>query len=750
MELRLQFKVFVLGCVLLLFFNTRIHAQQIDYAQMFSSLDIVNDTMTANWTDGLFTGNGLLGNMVYMADANTLRIDIGRTDVYDHRKDSGLSHLYAAARLPIGRFLLKPAGKIRHHSARLDLWNAETRGTIQTDSGVLYWRTLTLAEKNCIVLDYKTEGKERVADWEWVPETSISPRYFANPNSRPSIPYSANPVGKNYSAHSIESYWQPMSAGGGYATSWKRLGRTILISVAYSQSENADNVLDENYKSLDLNNTTHAINIHRNWWHHYYQKSFLSIPDIQMQSFYWVQLYKIGSATRQGKPALDLQGPWTRATPWPAYWFNLNMQLEYSPLFTSNHLEIASSLLEMVDHNSANLSWNIPTQYRYNAIGLGRSGGPNMIGTPVRVVPQRDTTDSEAELELGNLTWLLYYYWQYYRYSMNEKVLDKLKPLLEKSTNYFLDVMEKDADGVIHLPYSYSPEYPNGITRDCNYALALFRWACETLSRIEPNNASAPQWKEVLEKLTPYPTDSTGLRIGKDIGFTQSHRHFSHLLMIYPLQLMNWEQPEYKALIARSLSTWHQYPDALQGYSFTGGASIYEMMGDGDKAYRYLHHLLNKYVRPNTMYLESGPVIETPLAATQSLQEMVLQNRNGQIFVFHALPSFWKDAAFKDFRADGAFLVSANKVAGCTKWVSVESLVGGICNIVVDTAMTIARFSSGKVVYLDSTQCRCFTWRLKKGENVVLCNNLDDLNIPINTLIPNNDTRNPWGAKIKK
>ena len=35
----------------------------------------------------------------------------------------------------------------------------------------------------------------------------------------------------------------------------------------------------------------------------YYPRGFLSVPDQKLQSFYWIQLYKIASGTRAGGPA---------------------------------------------------------------------------------------------------------------------------------------------------------------------------------------------------------------------------------------------------------------------------------------------------------------------------------------------------------------------------------------------------------------------------------------------------------------
>jgi hypothetical protein len=100
------------------------------------------------------------------------------------------------------------------------------------------------------------------------------------------------------------------------------------------------------------------------------------------------------------------------------------------------------------------------------------------------------------------------------------------------------------------------------------------------------------------------------------------------------------------------------------------------VLGKGDDANRYLGDLIRRFVKPNTMYLESGPVIETPLAAAQALHEMLLQSWGNTLRVFPAVPAAWKEAAFQDLRAEGAFLVSAARREGHTTFVRVTSLAG--------------------------------------------------------------------------
>jgi len=327
---------------------------------------------------------------------------------------------------------------------------------------------------------------------------------------------------------------------------------------------------------------------------------------------------------------------------------------------------------------------------------------------------------------------------------MDTGVLERLYPILKRNINYYLHLVQKGEDGYYHLPYTYSPEYPGGMTRDANYALSLFRWGCQVL--LEANkvlgkeDVLATKWKDMLSHLVPYPTDSTGLRIGKDVGFTVSHRHYSHLLMIYPLHLMSWADTANRKLITTSLKQWHSMPGALQGYSFTGGASIYALMGEGDKALGYLKTLIHDYIKANTMYMESGPVIETPLAAATSIQELLIQSWNSIVRVFPAVPDSWTNVGFDHLRTEGAFLVSAVRAGSRTRWVKIEATVDGICTIQPglgkDTKLLLKSLSGNlkaadlKPLYRDSEK-DTYQIKMHRGDIVVLYADKADLKFPL-------------------
>lgn len=73
--------------------------------------------------------------------------------------------------------------------------------------------------------------------------------------------------------------------------------------------------------------------------------------------------------------------------------------------------------------------------------------------------------------------------------------------------------------------------------------------------------------------------------------------------------------------------------------------------------------------------------LEGNFATAAGIQEMLLQSYSGAIRVFPAIPGAWKDVAFRTLRAEGAFLVSAERSDGETRWVEITAERGGLCTM---------------------------------------------------------------------
>lgn len=666
----------------------------VDWPGFLGSADMLWRRMPKTWYEGPFLGNGFLGSGIYAEPGrNAVRFNVQHSEVQDHRPEFG--SLFGLARLPIGHFTLEPVGAITGIDWRMDLWNAELRGTITTAAGSLSLRAIVHTGQSLLAVEIEPTEGERGFRWIFHPAEAVSPRTDPKFGKPPPAGYVANPPATLETSGDSRLSVQSLLSGGEHVTAWREVTRgskrTLYTSVAWSYPKRtaAREALKTVRRAEPFDTLTSE---HRRWWHDYYRHGFLSIPDTRLQSFYWIQLYKIASAAREEAPVMATCGPWLEPTPWPATWWNLNVQLEYWLIHGSNHLEL-DAVSHALGKYRANLTSQVAEPYQHDSAGIPRTTDMNLLngavgtnaGFPVGI-PGKETPTPEV----GNLTWALHNVWLSYRHTMDRRLLrDTLFPLLRKAINYYLHFLAPGTDGKLHLPATFSPEY--GVNApDCNYDLALIRWGCKTLlesaAELRIDDPLARRWREVLATLVPYPVDANGYMIGAGVPFAKSHRHYSHLLQVYPLYEITWERPEHRHVIETSLDHWVGFEGALQGYTFTGAASMSAQMLRGDKAEFYLGELQRRYIQPNTMYKESGPVIETPLSAAQSLHDMLVQSWGGVIRLFPAVPATWADAALRDFRTEGAFLLSASRQDGKTRWVKVVSEAGAPCVLRTDLA----------------------------------------------------------------
>ncbi|GGZ78675.1 glycosyl hydrolase family 95 catalytic domain-containing protein [Streptomyces bluensis] len=657
--------------------------------------DLVWQRMPTTWYEGPFLGNGFLGSGIYAEPGGSqedgtctaVRFNVQHSEVQDHRPEFG--SLFGLARLPIGHFTLEPVGRITGLDWRLRLRDAELTGTLTTDRGTLTIRALVHTSRSVLAVEVTPSEGERGFRWVFHPADAISPRAAFKP-----LPdgYRGNPPAEVGEQDGVSTSVQPLLSGGQYVTAWRErrasasASRTLYVHVASSYPRNT--ALRRAVRTIRTASGlpyARLASTHHDWWHAYYRKSFLSLPDARIQRFYWIQLYKAASAARRDAPVMATCGPWLEPTPWPNTWWNLNAQLEYWLIHGSNHLEL-DAVTRSLSAFRENLTKEVAAPYDADSMGIPRTTDPSLVngaasplmGYGVGIPGQNPPTP-----EVGNLTWALHNVWLSYRHTMDESILrDVLFPLLRRAINYYLHFLEPGPDGKLHLPATFSPEYGDD-SRDCTYDLMLLTWGCRTLLEsaelLGIDDELAPRWREVLAKRVPYPTDANGFMIGADVPFAKSHRHYSHLLAVYPLYEVTGRTPEERALIEKSLAHWVGFEGALQGYTFTGAASMSALLGKGEDALGYLGELMSRFIQPNTMYKESGPVIETPLSAAQSLHDMVCQSWGGVIRVFPALPAAWADLTVHDFRTEGAFLLSAVREGGVTRWVRLTSEAGAAC-----------------------------------------------------------------------
>lgn len=686
----------------------------IEWQKYLSQFDLKWQRMPKRWHEAPFLGNGEQGTLCYQVNDRTIRFDVGCSAAHDHRPfdedDLGEKHveILNRGRLTIGHLRLELPSTITRGTGELDLWNAQATGALESDGGRLQWKSIVHAVEPVLFVEVATEGDQVGSALRYVPERAQNPRAIRAKSPR-QPPHPA-PVLRSF-ADDVRCSVQDLAAGGQTAVAWKTIttGPTTRLWLSVQHSYPGDEAVDRAVAAVRRASQMESqadheawIKRHQQWWHAYYPASFLSTGDAFWDSFYWVQQYKIACMTRDEGWIIDNQGPWLQPTAWNGTWWNLNAQLSHLGGYQANRRGMVSALRYRLGECQDSLIQSVAPEYRSDSAAIGRGvSGWDLLGHAGQ--PNgRPQMDRSIGRECGNLLWALHNVDLEYRYWGDTDVRDEvLLPLLIRAVNYYRHFLYKGDEGRWHLPTTYSPEYRSAA--DCTYDLDLLRWAAGRLIELSvekkwdsTSQALLDEWQEIHENLVPVYTNDTGRMIGRDVALTSGHRHWSHLMAVYPLRTLTPTSQSDREMIQKSLGHWRSFNRGIAGYAHTGSAVMAAILGDGDQALEYLNRL-RQYLHANTMYSEIGlPVAETPLHGATAMQEMVLQSWGGRLRLFPAVPDDWPSVQFANFRAEGGYLISAARRNRRTAWVKVRSTRGG--TVEIDPSISKCRWEASENV----------------------------------------------------
>jgi len=683
----------------------------------------------AVWDEAMPLGNGLLGALVW-GNGKPLRISLDRTDLWDLRpvpefsiaeysyktmrqwvkegRISDLHRLYdkpygnaGPTKIPAGRIELTFADDCTFQSESLDVARAicETRFTNATTVRVLTHATQRLGlievqsgrPVKIVLLAPPFAGKvtEEAGAGKISAGDLASLRYDAPVESRGDDSTAYLQKGWGDFRFAVALAWR--QNGQGWLGAWSVVTSKDSTEPLETAKGNCRRALDAGLDKL--------LDSHTNWWASYWGRAVVSVPNPIIERQWYLEMYKFGSAARSDTPPITLQGPWTaddmKIPPWKGdYHHDLNTQLSYWPAYSGNQLDGASGYV----------AWLWQTKE------TAREWTKRFFDLPGLNVPM--TADLEQN-QIGGwhqythsattAAWLAHHFYLQWRYSMDRQFLkEQAWPWFREVSTFLEAVTEKGPDGKRTLPLSSSPEINDDrleawFPSITNYDLALIRWTFEKTAELAKEvgeGRESEHWQRVLSEMPDLAIDpkTSKLLVAKDYPLPFSHRHFSHLMAIHPLGSIRWENgPRDQAIIKASLADLDEKgTKAWCGYSFSWLASLAARAHDGEKAERALEIFSTAFCLRNSFHCngdQSGKgysdfryrpfTLEGNFAAAAGLQEMLLQSYSGTIRIFPAVPAEWKDVSFKTLRAEGAFLISAERKGGQTQFVEILAEKGG-------------------------------------------------------------------------
>lgn len=673
---------------------------------------------TEKWDEGLPLGNGNTGSLVY--GSNPLKITVDRTDLWDLRPNE--------VTLEKG-FNFKNLVKLSM-SGKDEDWKERERLFEDVFMGKPYPSKITAGhielwfDKSIKNIYYSLDLNEAIvrvyADNRYIAEVFV----FDEPNAgviklhekaEINLHVPAYLSGKPEGGSGIGDNADKMSLGYPKARFFENDGFKW-----YEQNTRTDYSFgivtyktgDEIYYALvttddDKNYINYAKNLllkasekgygkllgeHKKKWRKYWAKSSVKTGDKLIDETYKKSWYLFKCCSKKGGYPMPLQGVWTADNdclpPWKGdYHHDTNTELSYQSYLKANRVEEGEAFIEYL--------WKLkPTYERF---------AKEFFGVDGLLIPSCSTLDGKAmggwaqySLSPTMTIWAAQSFDEYYLYAGGEDFLkERAYPFFKEVGQAIIGLLQ-EKNGKYYLPVSTSPEIFDNTRKsylepNSNFDLALIIYLFRTLKGYaETLGENAEKYERILEKLDDMAIDDSGVvMLDKTQYLPETHRHFSHLMCLYPLHLINYDTERHKKIYENTILNLETLGTGYWvGFSFAMSAQIYAMAKKGNAAAERLGQFCKGFVAENGFHLNGDYkhygytrfhyrpfTLESLFGFCDALHEMLLQDHQGCIELFPAIPDEWRSrgVVFKNLRSRGGLLISATLLNGEINTLEVKS-----------------------------------------------------------------------------
>ncbi len=220
----------------------------------------------------------------------------------------------------------------------------------------------------------------------------------------------------------------------------------------------------------------------------------------------------------------------------------------------------------------------------------------------------------------------------------------------------------------------------------------LFKGVYDMAKELNLNSEKYPLWEDIINNLSDFPTfikkGKKCFRYSK-FGIRWRDENTVGLQHIYPASQVGFESGERLLKIARNtyFINDRRLDDNGSNSYLPAGARIGV---DPDFLIEGIHQNIKEFAYPNRLFRHHGGGLEHLTTIPATVNEMLMQSYEGVIRLF---PCWNKksDASFRNLRADGAFLVSAEFKGGKITSLEIKSLKGRSCTVECDAVKSIVK-----------------------------------------------------------